>query len=51
MEAGKDCDELNQYGSGDAVKRAKARSIGSSIRGSKAKREEKKSRVVRRAAL
>ena len=39
------CDELNQYENGDAVKRAKARSIGSSILGSKAKerREEEQS--------
>ena len=41
----RNCDELNQYGNGDAVNRAKARSIGSSILGSKAKegREEEQS--------
>ena len=36
------CDELNQYRNGDAVKRAKARSIGSSILGAKAKERRRR---------
>ena len=36
------CDKLNQYGNGDAVKRAKARSIGSSILGAKAKERRRR---------
>ena len=45
------CDELIQCGNGDAVKRAKARSIGSSILGAKAKErrreEENRSKSAR----
>ena len=43
------CDELNQYGNGDAVKRAKARSIGSSILGSKAKERRRRRREENRS--